>query len=202
MTVGPKQRRERERQATKQAILQAALEIASEEGWQAVTIRHVAERIEYSPSAIYKYFEEKEAILHTLLLQGFQQMLAALERSAEQERNPSERLLQLAIAYWNFAWHHPTVYQLMFDLKGKVREVEEAKAAFLIVRKVIEEWSQANGVTLASLDASVDILWAMMHGLIALTMAQHIYGGSTRARELLSQAINDLLLAWSMQPGS
>src|SRR5258708_1709484 len=96
MTVGIKQRRERERQATQQATLQAALEIASEEGWQAVTIRRVAERIEYSPSAIYKYFEDKEAILHTLLLQGFQQMVVVLERVATQEHRPSERLQQMA----------------------------------------------------------------------------------------------------------
>lgn len=194
--MGIKQRRERERQATQQAILQAALEIASEEGWQAVTIRRVAERIEYSPSAIYKYFEDKEAILHTLLLQGFQQMLAALEHIATQERNPRERLLQIASAYWDFVWHHPTLYQLMFDLKGKMHEVEEAKAAFLLVRAVIEEWNQANSVRMADLDAAVDILWAMMHGLVALTMSQHIYGGSNRARGLLSQAVNDLLLAW------
>ena len=202
MTVGIKQRRERERQATYQAILQAALEIASENTWEAVTIRRVAERIEYSPSAIYKYFEDKEAILLTLLRQGFQQQLAALERISAQERNPSARLLQIAAAYWDFAWHHPTLYQLMFDLKGKVREVEEAKAAFLVVRRAIEEWSQASGVERADLDGAVDILWATMHGLVALTMAQHIAGGPTRARELLSQATNDLLLAWKMQAGS
>src|SRR5207245_8809596 len=95
VTVGIKQRRERERQATQQAILQAALEIASEEGWQAVTIRRVAERIEYSPSAIYKYFEDKEAILFALLRQGFQQQLAALERISAQERNPSARFSRL-----------------------------------------------------------------------------------------------------------
>lgn len=202
MTVGIKQRRERERQATYQAILQAALEIASENTWEAVTIRRVAERIEYSPSAIYKYFEDKEAILFALLRQGFQQQWAALERISAQERNPSARLLQIAAAYWDFAWHHPTLYQLMFDLKGKVREVEEAKAAFLVVRRAIEEWSQASGVKKVDLDGAVDILWATMHGLVALTMAQHIAGGPTRARELLSQATNDLLLAWKMHADS
>ncbi|HZR40779.1 MAG TPA: TetR/AcrR family transcriptional regulator [Ktedonobacteraceae bacterium] len=194
--MGIKQRRERERQATQQAILLAALSIAAEEGWQAMTIRHVAERIEYSPSAIYKYFEDKDAILLALLRQGFQHMSAALEHIAAQERNPSERLLQIATAYWDFVWHHPTVYQLMFDLKGSVHEVKEAKTAFLVARGAIEEWSQANGVRMADLDAAVDILWATMHGLVALTMAHHIYGGETRAKDLLSQAVNTLLLAW------
>src|SRR5215472_7591159 len=127
-TVGIKQRRERERQATRQAILQAALEIASEEAWESVTIRRLAERIEYSPSAIYKYFEDKEAILLALLRQGFQQQLAALEHISAQEQSPSVRLLQIATAYWDFAWRNRTLYQLMFDLQGSMHEVKEAKA--------------------------------------------------------------------------
>src|SRR5215831_5339736 len=105
MTIlGIKQRRERERQVTRQAILRAALEIASEDGWGSVTMRRLAERIEYSPSAIYKYFEDKEAILLALLRQGFQQQLAALEHIAAQVQSPSTRLLQMATAYWDFAW--------------------------------------------------------------------------------------------------
>ena len=199
MTVGIKQRRERERQATQQAILQAALEIAALEGWQAVTIRRVAELIEYSPSAIYKYFEDKEAILHTLLLQGFGQMRAALEQVATHERNPRERLLQIASAYWDFVWHHPILYQLMFDLKGNIHEVEDAKAAFLLVRAAIEEWNQAHAVRMADPDGAVDILWATMHGLVQLSMAQLVAGGTDRARHLLSQAVNDLLIAWKRQ---
>jgi len=198
--VGIKQRRERERQATQQAILQAALELASLEGWQAVTMRRVAERIEYSPSAIYKYFEDKEAILHTLLLQGFGQILAALAHGAAQERTAQERLLQIASIYWDFVWHHPTLYQLMFDLQGDMHQVKEAKAIFLLVRTTIEEWTQANGVRMADLDAAVDILWAVMHGLVTLTMAQLIAGGADRARHLLFQAVHTLLAAWEMQP--
>ena len=61
-SMGIKQRRERERQEIRQSILCAAREIAAEEGWQAVTTRKVAERIEYSQSTIYEYFENKEAI--------------------------------------------------------------------------------------------------------------------------------------------
>ena len=61
--MGIKERRDRERQEIKQAILTAAREIAAVEGWQSVTIRKVAERIEYSPPTIYEHFANKEAIL-------------------------------------------------------------------------------------------------------------------------------------------
>src|SRR5215831_17182373 len=61
--MGFKERRDRERTEMRQAILHAASEIAAQEGWHAVTIRRVAERIEYSPPTIYEYFESKEALL-------------------------------------------------------------------------------------------------------------------------------------------
>jgi AcrR family transcriptional regulator len=199
--MGIKQRRERERQATQQAILQAALDIASEDNWEAVTIRRLAERIEYSPSAIYKYFEGKEAILLVLLRQGFQQLLIALQHISAQEQSPSVRLHKIATAYWDFAWGHLTLYQLMFNLQGTMHEVEEAKALFQVVRMAIEEWSHAQSAKVADLDTAVDIMWASMHGLVALTMTQHIFGGRNRAKELLSQIVNDLLLAWAMHSG-
>jgi AcrR family transcriptional regulator len=194
--VGSKERRERERQATQQVILQAALEIASEESWQAMTIRRIAERIEYSPSAIYKYFDDKEAILFSLLRQGFQELLTTLEHITAEQRDPTTRLLQTAAAYWNFAQRNPTLYQLMYDLKGTIHEVAEAKALFLLMRSALEEWSQANAVNMTDLDGAVDILWATMHGIVALTMAQYIYGGPPRSQVLLAQTVNDLLLAW------
>src|SRR5258708_25201869 len=123
-------------------------------------------------------------------------MVAVLERVTAQEQRTSERLQQMAAAYWEFAWHQPTVYQLMFDLKGKIHKVEEAKAAFLVVRAAIEEWSQTSGVKMVDPDQAVDIMWATMHGFVALTLAQYIYGGPARAKETLTQAVSDLLLGW------
>jgi AcrR family transcriptional regulator len=65
--MGSQQRRERERQAIRQSILSAARQIAIEEGWQTVTTRKVADRIEYSQPTIYEYFDNKEAILMALV---------------------------------------------------------------------------------------------------------------------------------------
>jgi AcrR family transcriptional regulator len=192
--VGTKERREREREATQQIILQAALEIATQEGWQAVTIRRVAEHIEYSPSALYKYFEDKEAILHALLLQGFQSLNATLERLATSELHPEECLKLMAAAYWDFAWHQPTVYRLMFDLKGKMYEIEEASAMCQIIRGVVEAWRQINEIQIGEIDSAVDILWAAMHGFVALTLASYISDNSVQAKETLAHVVHDLLL--------
>jgi len=69
--MGIEERRDRERQEMKQAILAAARDIAAQEGWQAVTIRKVADRIEYSPPMIYGHFENKDAVLLELMREGF-----------------------------------------------------------------------------------------------------------------------------------
>src|SRR6266849_4709924 len=78
MGVGSKQRRERECQELRQAILSAARDIAAREGWQEVTIRKIAEAIEYTPPIIYEYFASKEALLLELLREGFRQVMQGL----------------------------------------------------------------------------------------------------------------------------
>lgn len=199
--MGSKERREREREAMRQAIMEAALMIAAQEGWQAVTVRRVAERIEYSPSALYKYFEDKDAILETLLVQGFAQLLEELRRAAAGERDPEERLLHIATAYWGFVWRNQTLYELMFSLRqGGLHNIQEAKATFALVRSALANWSEARSVTLRNLDDAVDILWATLHGLVSLALAHLVYGGPPRAKLLLTRAVRDLLRAWEQAP--
>jgi len=93
--MGSQQRRERERQAIRQSILSAARQIAIEEGWQAVTTRKVADRIEYSQPTIYEYFDNKEAILMALVYQRFESMLAAMQTARAQHEQPEEQLLAM-----------------------------------------------------------------------------------------------------------
>ena len=114
--MGIKQRREREKQEVRQGILTAAREIARQEGWQSVTIRKVAERIEYSPPTIYEYFENKEDILLELLREGFRQLSAALRRAWESTEDCEQRLMNMVEAYWQFAMSQPELYQVMNGL--------------------------------------------------------------------------------------
>src|SRR6266702_3194806 len=107
--MGIKQRRERERQEMRQemrqSILSAAREIAAEEGWQAVTTRKVAERIEYSQPTIYEYFENKEAMLLALLRCGYQQLVTVVQEAFASTADPE--------AYWDFAFRSPELFQVM-----------------------------------------------------------------------------------------
>src|SRR5437763_6912307 len=120
--MGIKQRRESERQEIRQemrqSILSAARQIAAEEGWQAVTTRKVAERIEYSKPSIYEYFENKEAMLLALLRSGYQQLVTVMQEAVASTDDPEARLLAMTEAYWHFAFRSPELYQVMHGLAG------------------------------------------------------------------------------------
>src|SRR5215469_3583056 len=108
--MGVRERRQRERQELRRAILDTAREIAAAEGWSAVTIRRVAEKIEYSPPVIYEHFSSKEEIVIELLREGFRQLLAEMRSARDAHKDPVESLLAIGQAYWSFSVAHPEMH--------------------------------------------------------------------------------------------
>jgi AcrR family transcriptional regulator len=206
-TMGIKQRRERERQEIRQRILSTAREIAAEEGWQVVTTRKVAERIEYSQSTIYEYFENKEAILLALLRSGYEQLVVVVQATFASTDDPEARLLAMTEAYWDFAFRSPELYQVMHGLAGisfgrygHPDTPVEVKQSFGLAREAMEQWAEAKGVERADLTDLVEARRGLIHGLITLAMAHRIAGGAERVKPLLLETMKDLLFAWSHRP--
>ena len=199
--MGTKERRERERQELRQAILAAAHHIAGEEGWQSVSIRKVADRIEYSPPTIYEHFASKEAILLELMRAGFQRLLADMRQAIGALSDPQERVLGLARAYWKFAWQNPALYQVMHGLggvpfcSGKAAikaagdPLVEADAVFDLTLATVQGAVSRPDFSQNQLEDAVMILWAALHGLVALVMAERVDGGCERAERLLERAV-------------
>lgn len=198
--MGIRQRREREKSEVRQSILTAAREIALQEGWQAVTIRKVAERIEYSPAALYEYFASKDAILTALLREGFRRLLVALQTAIASATEPETRLMRLIDGYWDFAWRNPELYQVMHGLDGVdfacFDSPIESEEVFMTVRNELEAWATHNGTTIANMEDCVDILWGMAHGLVSLTLANRVWEGAERTKALMRQGVLALLQAW------
>lgn len=203
--MGTQQRREREKLAIRQSILSAARQIAIEEGWQAVTTRKIADRIEYSQPTIYEYFDNKEAILMALVYQGFESVLLAIQAAKSQHEQPEEQLLAMTRAYWAFAFRYPELYQVMYGFGGVsftyAETPAEARATFALLRDALLSWMQREQVVLEEPNAAIDALWGAVHGLITLTMAGHIAGGEQRARRIVEQTVIDLLHGWQGQAG-
>jgi AcrR family transcriptional regulator len=205
--MGFKQRREREKQEIQQSILSAARQIAAEEGWQAVTTRKVAERIEYSQSTIYEYFENKEAILLALLRSGYEQLVALVQAAFISTDDPEARLLAMSEAYWDFAFRSPELYQVMHGLAGisfgrygHPDTPVEVRQSFGLAREALQQWAEAKGVERADIADLVEARRGLIHGLITLAMASRIAGGPDRAKHILQETMRDLLFAWSHRP--
>lgn len=198
--MGIKERRQRQRQQLRDGILSAAREVASTEGWRAVTIRKIASLIEYSPPVIYEYFDSKEDLLLELVRTGYAGQLEAIEKARDTREDPEEALLEMSRAWCRFAFESPDLYQVMYGLGGVSFPVaqlrEEGEKIAEVIGEVIEEILKGNGKEVEDVYGKVTLLWGTGHGLVALAMADRILGGTEETERLVAQAAHDYLSAW------
>ncbi|GAB3182109.1 TetR/AcrR family transcriptional regulator [Telluribacter humicola] len=116
--MGIIERRERLKKQVRSDIVKTAKEIAREDGWQSVSIRKIADVIEYSPPILYEYFESKDKLLETIRAEGFAALRDEFERIKHVYRQPEKQLAEIAQAIWNFSVEQPEVFQVMFNLEG------------------------------------------------------------------------------------
>jgi AcrR family transcriptional regulator len=199
--LGIKERRQRQRQQLREGILGAAREIASSEGWQAVTIRKIAALIEYSPTVIYEYFDSKEDLLLELMRMGYAGQLEAIEKARDTTADPEEALLAMTRAWCRYAFDDSDLYQVMYGLGGVSFPVAElTKEGLKLADEMagkLEKILEENGKETKDIFEKVEIAWATLHGLVALTMAGRIAGGAEEAERLVDQAMRDYLAAWT-----
>jgi len=113
--LGVKARQERDRETVSRAILDAARELFVKSGYEEVSIRKIAERIEYSPAAIYSYFPSKDDIFFALAEEGFRLLFSyGCSPDAAAPVDPADRLRGMFWRYYEFSKAHPEYFALMF----------------------------------------------------------------------------------------
>src|SRR4051812_37274846 len=112
--MGIKERQERDREAIRRAILDAARELFVAEGYQTVSIRKIAERIEYSPAAIYGYFPSKDDIFFSLAEEGFRLLAAGSDSLIDEHKPALDRVRAIFWKLYEFSREHPQYFALMF----------------------------------------------------------------------------------------
>ena len=105
MTI--EKRREREIEEMRELILSAASDIIAEEGFAKLSIRKIANKIEYSPSIIYHYFNDKEEILSNIMQRGYKKIVSAVSSVKMENKTPEERLIQMTKNYIQAALNMP-----------------------------------------------------------------------------------------------
>ncbi len=190
----------RRKRVGKDGLLRAAREVAAEEGWGAVTVRKIAERVGYRAPVVYEYFASKDDLLLELLRRGFAALAEAVRAAREDSSDPEGALYGVARAYLRFAWDFPDLYQVMYGLGGvsfaASETWEEGQRVGDEVGRVVEEVLRGYGKATTDAEEEVLALWAAVHGLVALTMAGRIQGGEAQAERLGEKVVRDALLTW------
>jgi AcrR family transcriptional regulator len=164
------ERKERERAERERLIVATARELAEQQGWDAVTTRRLAERIEYSQPVLYSHFRGKREIIGAVALEGATELAAALHAAASAADGPRARVTALARTYLDFAERNPAVYDAMFQLDGGLAFAAEdtpepLKDAFAALLESLGEVA-GDGVHPGLF---TEVFWAALHGLATLT---------------------------------
>jgi AcrR family transcriptional regulator len=176
-------RKERERAQRERLIVATARELAEQQGWDAVTTRRLAERIEYSQPVLYSHFRGKREIIGAVALDGATEMAVALRAAAAAAHGPRARVTALARAYLAFAARNPAVYDALFQLDGGLAFAHEdtpepLKDAFAALLESLGEVA-GDGVHPGLF---TEVFWAALHGLATLTRARRLPPQDTERR--------------------
>ena len=168
----PRQRRQKR---TQQAILDAALQIITQQGSDQLSMRAIAEQIDYSPAGIYEYFNSKEEIIQALISEGHRRLTAYL-RQVDENLPPAEYLLEIGLAYIDFALRNREHYLLMFTNTPSEIQLEDLLregSSFPILLKAIQ-----SGIDHEVFEARPGFgaqemayaAWALVHGISMLRL--------------------------------
>ncbi len=170
--MGIAERKRRGRAEREERIVATARAIAEREGWSAVTVRRLADEIEYSQPVLYSHFKNRDAIVGAVAVEGFRELAGALRAAGGGSAGRRNALENVATAYLDFAFRHPALYEAMFVLPTGLRFAEadtrpELRAAFDSLVTVVAPFC-------ADVDVATETFWAALHGLTELERSGRI----------------------------
>jgi AcrR family transcriptional regulator len=175
--MGVKERRKREKENLRQEILDAARELFVNEGYENVSMRKLAERIEYSPTTIYLYFKDKAELLYQLTEETFAKLAQRLEEIKQKGGDPLDCLRLGCLAYVHFGLKHPDHYRVTFvlPLDHLIPEDSEygfegsmGERAFAFLVEIVGECAARKLIRTESAEMTAQALWAALHGITSL----------------------------------
>lgn len=195
--MASKDRIQRLKDETRINILNASLQIVKEEGWQALSMRKIADVIEYTAPIIYEYFSNKDAIILELTRKGYLILSRDLKEAKGRHRLPAKQLEAMWLAYWNFAFANKELYQAMFGVTtscscGLVNTLPEAELPWDQFSEVIGELMGITDMDSDEICTKYYTFWSVVHGLISINILSR--GSSDEVnRQVLKDAIGGII---------
>jgi AcrR family transcriptional regulator len=199
--MGVKERRERQKKFLRQEILDAASELFVHDGYENVSMRRIAEKIEYSPTTIYLYFKDKTELLEQVCKETFGRLVQRLTRIMGQPGDPLERLKRGLITYIEFGLENPHHYRATFmmpipdsvDKRKYLKEDAPGMQAFAFLIRGITDCVKAGKMPPMNVELASQTLWAGIHGITALLITHESFPWA--GREKVIRATVDTLVA-------
>jgi AcrR family transcriptional regulator len=175
--MGVAERKSRRKESIRQEILDAARDLFVSEGYDSVSIRKVAERIEYAPGTIYLYFHDKAEILDTLCRQTFEKLRARLEAIQKDPGDPVDALRRGLRTYIQFGLDNPNHYMVTFVVAKSQAEIAQrsgataGQACFDCLRAIVRQNIEGGYINGGEVEETAQALWAAIHGVTALLVS-------------------------------
>ncbi|MDZ4802951.1 MAG: TetR/AcrR family transcriptional regulator [Bryobacteraceae bacterium] len=198
--MGVQERKAREKEELRKVILDAATDLFSQEGYEAVSMRKIAERIEYSPTTIYLYFKDKTDLLDNVCADTFGGLLQVLAAIESENLEPLEGLSLGLKAYIQFGLDHPAHYRVTFLMRHTVFPARDAPCkadcvgdlAFGALVRSVSRCMEAGILRADDPQLVSETLWSAIHGLTALLITHPEFPWSDKGR-LVDHMITTLL---------
>lgn len=192
IVMGIAERKQRQMDAVRSTILDQSWQIVAEEGWQALSIRKIADAIEYSTPVIYKHFENKNAIIEEFTRQGYALLAAELNLAKAGHPNPAQQLVAMSHTYWDFAFANEKYYQIMFGLGiptcDMIHAIDEMKQVSDAMLGSIKETIAGHRGAGADEFLKLRTFWSILHGLVAIDMLS-----ANQKPEISRQTLDDAI---------
>ena len=196
--MASKDRIQRLKEETRINILKASLQIVKDEGWQALSMRKIADVIEYTAPIIYEYFSNKDAIILELTRKGYLILARDLQEAKSKHRLPAKQLEAMWLAYWNFAFANKELYQVMFGVTTScsscdmVKSLPEADMPWDLFSEVIGELMGVEDMDSEVICTKYYTFWSIVHGLVSINILSR--GNSDEInRQVLKDAIGGVI---------
>jgi len=196
--MGIVERKARHQQSLRDEILEHARRLFVEEGYDGVSMRKLAERIEYSPTTIYLYFKDKEALFEAICDETFGRLVQRLEKQRRtHDGNPLAYLRAGLREYIDFGLKHPEHYMVTF-MRRRADETPEdfagsaGERAFDILRGAVRDCANAGLLRPVNPEVAAQVLWMGIHGLVSLLVAKTGFPFAPRAA-LIEEEVETLI---------
>ncbi len=193
-------RKKREKELLRRLILDAARELFVAQGYENVSMRKIAEQIEYSPTTIYLYFKDKSQLLQEICETSFEKLADEIRKSQELGGTPLEILRRVMMAYVDFGLNNPYHYDVVFISpkqkyfreNGYSYEGSASQRAFEILAESVTECARAGFFGPGNPAVIAQTLWAGLHGVTSLLITHE--GFPFAERQILTKSVIDTMI--------